>query len=73
MEQSPGVDQSAPYRDAESKQILGLEMTNEEASDSDTFSSLLEQSKAGSNGVKKVLRDGAYDDKHVFNLLKRLV
>ncbi|WP_052322780.1 IS5-like element ISMeco1 family transposase [Methanocella conradii] len=57
--------------DVESKQILGLEITNEEVGDADMFPSLLEQSKANSKGVIKVLADGAYDDRHAFNLLKK--
>lgn len=56
--------------DVESKQILGLELTNEEVGDADMFPSLLEQSKANSKGIKRVLGDGAYDDREAFNLLK---
>lgn len=56
--------------DVESKQILGLELTNEEVGDPEMFPSLLKQSQANSVSIKKVLGDGAYDDRDTFNLLK---
>ncbi len=51
--------------DVKSKQITGLEITDDKSHDSKHFTSLVEQSKQSGN-VRKVLTDGAYDVKDNF-------
>jgi len=48
--------------DVKSKQITGLEITDDKSHDSKCFISLVEQSKQFCN-VTKILADGAYDTK----------
>ena len=54
--------------DVKSKQITGLEITNDKSHDSKSFISLIEQSKKFGN-VTKTLADGAYDSKDNFSYL----
>ena len=54
--------------DVKSKQITGLEITDEKSHDSKHFVSLVEQSKKFGN-VIKALADGAYDTKDDFSYL----
>ena len=54
--------------DVKSKQITGLEITDEHSHDSKHFVSLVEQSKEFGN-VIKTLADGAYDNKYDFSYL----
>ena len=57
--------------DVKSKQITGLEITDDHSHDSKSFVSLVEQSKQFGN-VTKTLADGAYDTKDNFSYLKRM-
>ena len=52
--------------DVKSKQITGLEITDDHFHDSKSFVSLVEQSKQFGN-VTKTLADGAYDTKDNFS------
>ena len=52
--------------DVKSKQITGLEITDDHSHDSKSFVSLVEQSKQFGN-VTKTLADGAYDTKDNFS------
>lgn len=54
--------------DVKSKQITGLEITDDKSHDSKSFISLVEQSKQFGN-VTKTLADGAYDTKDDFSYL----
>ena len=54
--------------DVKSKQITGLEITDDHSHDSKSFVSLVEQSKQFGN-VTKTLADGAYDTKDNFSYL----
>ena len=54
--------------DVKSKQITGLDITDERSHDSKHFVSLVEQSK-GFGNVTKALADGAYDTKDDFSYL----
>ena len=54
--------------DVKSKQITGLEITDDHSHDSKSFVSLVEQSKQFGN-VITVLADGAYDTKDDFSYL----
>ena len=54
--------------DVKSKQITGLEITDDHFHDSKSFVSLVEQSKQFGN-VTKTLADGAYDTKDNFSYL----
>jgi len=59
--------------DVETNQILGLEITEEDTQDDEMFLPLLNQSEAicGEGKIEKVLADGAYDRKEVFNALEK--
>ena len=54
--------------DIETKEILGIEITDERVSDSSQFENLIEQAEKKAN-IEKVLADGAYDTRENFNLL----
>ena len=54
--------------DVETKQILGLEVTDEQVSDARCFNKLMDQANEKAN-VKRVMADGAYDRKRIFNYL----
>jgi len=54
--------------DVKSKQITGIDITDDKSHDSKSFVSLVEQSKEFGN-VTKVLADGAYDTKDCFSYL----
>ena len=54
--------------DVKSKQITGLEVTDDKSHDSKHFVSLVEQSKEFGN-ITKTLADGAYDTKDCFSYL----
>jgi len=54
--------------DVKSKQITGLEITNENSHDSRRMVSLVEQSKKFGNVIKGLM-DGAYDTKYCFSYL----
>ena len=58
--------------DVKSKQITGLEITDDKSHDSKHFVSLVEQSKESGN-IVKTLADGAYDAKDCFSYLYQKV
>jgi hypothetical protein len=59
--------------DVETNEILGLEITDERTSDEETFTPLLNQAteRCGEGNIQKVLADGAYDRKKLFNELEK--
>jgi hypothetical protein len=59
--------------DAETKELLGLEVTDERVSDNKEFETLIEQAEYILNGRKiaSALADGAHDTKDSFNYLKK--
>lgn len=54
--------------DIKTKQILGLEVTDEKMSDSRSFNRLIDQANEKAN-IIRVMGDGAYDCKKIFNYL----
>jgi predicted DNA binding protein len=56
-----------------SKKLLGIEITNEQASDGQVFPALLDQAQgaSGDKTITRVLADGAYDNKDFFNRLEK--
>ena len=59
--------------DVKSKDLLGIEITNERVSDGEIFPALLDQAQevAGDQPITQVLADGAYDQKGIFNRLEK--
>jgi len=59
--------------DVKSKDLLGIEITNEHVSDGEIFPALLDQAQeaAGDQPITQVLADGAYDQKGIFNRLEK--
>jgi hypothetical protein len=57
--------------DAETGQILGLEVTDETVQDDPLFIPLLDQAESCCGSIRQMLGDGGYDRKHVFNILER--
>jgi hypothetical protein len=59
--------------DVKSKNLLGIEITNEKVSDGEVFPALLDQAQQVSRNrpVTTVLADGAYDHKDIFNRLEK--
>ena len=55
--------------DVKSRQITGLEITDDRSHDSKSFVSLVEQSKQSGNVTKAALADGAYDAKDDFSYI----
>ena len=56
-----------------SKDLLGIEITNEQVSDGEVFPALLNQVQvtSGDQPITQVLADGAYDQKGIFNRLEK--
>lgn len=59
--------------DVKSKDLLGIEITNEHVNDGTVFPVLLDRVQAtpGIRPITRVLADGAYDHKDIFNRLKK--
>jgi hypothetical protein len=59
--------------DVKSKDLLGIEITNEQVSDGEVFPALLDQAQeeSGDHPITQVLADGAYDQKGIFNRLEK--
>ena len=59
--------------DVETNSILALEVTDEESSDEEMFIPLLNQAidLCGEGTIQKILADGAYDRKKLFNALEK--
>ena len=55
--------------DVKTKQILAIEVTNDRVADTEKFEELLDGSRKVAN-VVKVLGDGAYDSKQIFDFLE---
>jgi hypothetical protein len=55
--------------DIRTKKILGIEVTDERVSDSRMFKNLISQAEKKAK-IEKVLADGAYDTREIFNLLE---
>lgn len=56
-----------------SKELLGIEITNEQIGDGEVFPILLDQAQSAvrTGQISGVLADGAYDQKDIFNRLER--
>ena len=54
--------------DVETKEILGIAITDERVSDSSRFKSLIEQA-ANKAKIRRILADGAYDTRENFNIM----
>ena len=59
--------------DPETKEVLVVEVTDEKTSDAEGFEPLLDELCENLNGadIKRVIGDGGYDAKRVFNLLEK--
>jgi len=59
--------------DVKSKEILGIEITNEQVGDGEVFPILLDQAQSAvrARAISGVLADGAYDQKDIFNRLEK--
>lgn len=59
--------------DVKSKDLLGIEITDEKVSDGEVFPTLLDQAQgaSGDQPITQVLADGAYDQKDIFNRLEK--
>jgi len=59
--------------DVKSKDLLGIEITNEQVNDGEVFPALLDQAQAvsGDHPITRVLADGAYDQNGIFNRLEK--
>ena len=59
--------------DVETNQLLAFQVTNEEIQDDEMFLPLLNQAEflCGEGVIKKILADGAYDRKNLFNELEK--
>jgi len=57
--------------DVETEEVLAIEVTDESVSDSEKFNDLLNgtDQNIGDNDVNRVLGDGAYATKEIFNIL----
>ena len=59
--------------DVKSKQLLGIEISNEQVGDGDVFPILLDHAHSAvrPGSIRAVLADGAYDQKDIFNRLEK--
>ena len=57
--------------DVETNELLAIEVTNERTGDNAVAEKLIMQADRNVKSIKKVLADGAYDTRAIFNLLKK--
>ncbi|MCD6467657.1 MAG: IS5 family transposase, partial [Methanomicrobia archaeon] len=57
--------------DVKTHKLLALEITDERVGDNAAARKLIEQADKNVKNIKKVLGDGAYDTRELFNFLKR--